>query len=150
MKGNNKKALALAIFIPLAVGGLSSLLSGGMSVYSEIKKPALAPPGFIFPIVWIILYILMGISSYLIYKSTGPNKEGAFRLYALQLFFNFCWSIVFFRFQWFFFAFLWLLILDVMICLMISRFKQINPLAGYLQIPALCPTVNASITSSSS
>ena len=57
----NKKALTLAIVIPLAVGALSSLLSGGMSVYSEINKPALAPPGFLFPIVWIILYILMGL-----------------------------------------------------------------------------------------
>ncbi|MBR1930567.1 MAG: tryptophan-rich sensory protein [Lachnospiraceae bacterium] len=137
MKVNNKKALAIAILIPLAVGGLSALLSGGMDIYSRINKPSFAPPGILFPIVWAILYVLMGISSYMIYESMSPNKESALQIYGLQLFFNFFWSIFFFRFEWFLFSFVWLLALIVLIAVMIRRFYLIKPLAGYLQIPYL-------------
>lgn len=137
MKIKNKSELIIAILIPIAVGSLSALISGGTSLYSQINKPALSPPGYIFPIVWYILYILMGISSYIIYESNSPDKWSALKTYALQLFFNFWWSIIFFRFSLFLFAFLWLLVLIALITLMIYKFYQINRLSSYLQIPYL-------------
>ena len=137
MKIKDKSALIIAILIPLTVGALSALFSRNMSIYSKINKPPLSPPGFLFPIVWIILYILMGISSYLIYESDTHEKQKALKTYALQLFFNFWWSIIFFRFSLYLFAFLWLLALIFLILVMLYQFYQINPLSSYLQIPYL-------------
>ena len=137
MKIKDKSALIIAILIPITVGVLSALFSRNMSLYSKINKPPLSPPGFIFPIVWIILYFLMGISSYLIYESNSPEKRKALKTYALQLFFNFWWSIIFFRFSLYLFAFLWLLVLIVLISVMIYQFYQINRLSSYLQCPYL-------------
>lgn len=137
MKIKNKSELIIAILIPLAVGSLSALFSGNMSIYSQLNKPALAPPGFIFPIAWIILYILMGISSYIIYETKHPCKARALKVYAVQLFFNFMWSIIFFRWNRYLFAFIWLLALIVLIVIMIYRFYKIKPPAAYLQIPYL-------------
>ena len=137
MKIKDKSALIISILIPIAVGTLSALFSGKMSLYSKINKPTLSPPDFIFPIVWIILYFLMGISSYLIYESHSPKKWKALKTYALQLFFNFWWSIIFFRFSLYLFAFLWLLAMIALIAIMIYQFYQIRPLSSYLQIPYL-------------
>ncbi len=137
MKTKISSELIIAILIPVAVGTLSALLSGGTTIYSQINKPAISPPGIVFPIVWTILYILMGISSYLIYVSDSPYKSEALTVYALQLFFNFCWSIIFFGANRFLFAFLWLLVLIVLIAVMIYRFYKISPTAAYLQIPYL-------------
>lgn len=135
MQLKNKDTLIISVLIPLAVGTLSALFSGRMDMVRN--QPALTPPAFIFPIVWTILYILMGISSYLINESDSPDKTGALTVYALQLVFNFFWSIVFFGFSWYLFAFLWLLIMLLLIAVMIYRFYQISPLAAYLQIPYL-------------
>jgi len=132
-----KSELIISILIPLAVGALSALFSGNMSIYSIINKPVLSPPGFLFPIVWIILYILMGISSYMVYETDSPYKPAALKVYAVQLFFNFFWSIIFFGFNQYLFAFLWLLALIFLIALMIYRFYKIRPLSAYLQIPYL-------------
>ena len=137
MKIKDKSSLIIAILIPIAVGTLSSLFSGNMQIYSRINKPALSPPGIVFPIVWTILYILMGISSYIIYESNDPNKESALRTYALQLFFNFFWSIIFFRFNLYFTALVWLVVLIILIIRMIRQFYHIKPIAAYLQIPYL-------------
>lgn len=137
MKIKNKSTLIIAILIPIAVGTLSALFSRNMSSYSTLNKPPVNPPGFIFPIVWIILYILMGISSYIIYESDSPEKWKALKTYAIQLFFNFWWSIIFFRFSLYFLAFLWLLALIILISVMIYQFYRINQLSSYLQIPYL-------------
>lgn len=137
MKTKNKSTLIIAVLIPIAVGAFSALFSGNMEIYSVIDKPALSPPGILFPIIWTILYVLMGISSYIIYESNDPKKEGALRTYALQLFFNFYWSIIFFRFNLYFTAFVWLLVLIFLIIRMIVQFKQIKAIAAYLQIPYL-------------
>lgn len=137
MKIKDKSTLIIAILIPIAVGTLSALFSGNMAIYSTINKPALSPPGNLFPIIWTVLYILMGISSYIIYESGDPGKESALRIYALQLFFNFFWSIIFFRFNLFFTSFVWLLALIFLIVRMIRQFYQIKPIAAYLQIPYL-------------
>lgn len=137
MNIKNKSVLIIFILIPLAVGSLSAVLSDNSAAYSTLNKPPLSPPPFIFPIVWTILYILMGISSYIIYESEDPEKNKALRLYFIQLFFNFFWSIFFFGFSMYFFAFLWLLVLIILIVLMIYQFHKISPVAAYLQIPYL-------------
>ena len=137
MKIKDKSALIIAILIPLTVGSFSTVVSGGTSAYSVINKPASSPPAALFPIVWTILYILMGISSYLIYVSGDAGSKKALGIYPLQLMFNFFWSIIFFGFSKYLFAFLWLIALIMLIVLMIYMFYQINPIAAYLQIPYL-------------
>lgn len=137
MKIRNKSALIISILIPLAVGSMSALFSGNMSSYSILDKPAFSPPGFIFPIVWTILYILLGISSYIVYSSNSPNKPKALLIYGIQLFFNFCWSIIFFGLDLYLFAFIWLIALIFIIIIMIRQFYIVSPLAAYLQIPYL-------------
>ena len=128
--------LAIALLIPLLTGAASALLSGPMSGMDDIQ-PSFAPPAALFPIVWTILYLLMGVSSWLIYRSEDPDKEKALSVYALQLFFNFFWSILFFRFSLYLPAFLWLLVLIVLILVMIRLFAGISPAAALLQIPYL-------------
>jgi tryptophan-rich sensory protein len=134
MKSKSKSNLVLSILIPLAVGALSSLLSGKRA-YAVLNKPSLSPPAYLFPLVWTILYVWMGISSYLIASSRDPQKEKAIRTYKIQLFFNFFWSILFFGMSSYFLSFLWLLLLLAFILLMLYRFYKIEPLAAYLQIP---------------
>lgn len=136
MQIKNKSSLIISILIPTLVGSLSSLFSGNMS-YSMFNKPSFSPPAFLFPIVWTILYILMGISSYIIYSSNSPSKRKALTTYSIQLFFNFFWSILFFCFSQYLLAFIWLIILIILIIIMIYQFYAIDPLAAYLQIPYL-------------
>ncbi len=129
------ETLVISILIPLAVGFLSSALSRNTSnTYETLIKPDISPPGYLFPIVWTILYILMGISSYLIYTSDSEHKTKALNIYAAQLIFNFFWSIIFFRYNNYLLAFVWLLVLIVLIILMIKTFYEIKPIAGILQV----------------
>lgn len=128
----------ISILIPIAVGSISSLFTNNVpATYNQLTKPTFSPPSYIFPIVWLILYILMGVSSYLIYISTSQYRTVALRLYAIQLFFNFFWSIIFFGFNMYLFAFIWIWCLIMIIILMILVFYHVNPLAAYLQIPYL-------------
>ncbi|MBE7044168.1 MAG: tryptophan-rich sensory protein [Ruminococcaceae bacterium] len=139
------KALAIAIFIPLAVGGFAAWITrGSMQDYQLLQKPPLSPPGWLFPIVWGILYVLMGVSSYLIAKSQDEWRTKALRVYALQLAVNFLWPILFFSLAWYLFSFLWLLFLLVLVAIMVIRFCEIRPVAGKLQIPYLFWCVFAS------
>lgn len=140
----NIKWTELLIFIigTELVGALSSLFSGNFSTfYNELARPPLSPPGFIFPIVWTILYALMGISAYLIFVSDSDTdigeKKNALFLYSIQLFVNFMWSIVFFRFENIAAAAVVLILLIILVIIMILRFKKIEPLAGYINIPYL-------------
>ncbi len=135
------KPYLIGILIPVAVGGLSALLTAGnMDLYKEINKPPLAPPGLVFPIAWTVLYILMGIGSVLIYRSTAKGsaeKNGALLVYGLQLVVNFFWSILFFNVKAYLFSFLWLILLWILILCMIVKFMKIHRPAGLLQIPYL-------------
>ncbi len=134
----NWKELLISIAISLGVGALSGFLTrNSMSVYQELVKPPLSPPGWVFPVVWTILYVLMGISAYLIYTSDSKDKDKALSIYALQLVVNFCWSLVFFNKQNYILAFHILVALWVLIVYMIKTFREINPVAAYLQIPYL-------------
>lgn len=135
------KTYVVAILIPLIVGGLAALLTrGNMMLYDQIVNPPLAPPAILFPIVWTILYILMGISSARVYlKKEAMPQEVSFALtvYALQLGFNFFWSLIFFNLRAFFFAFWWILILWVLIIVMILKFRKIDSVAAAINIPYL-------------
>ncbi len=133
------KKLLICLAIPLAVGGLSALLSGSMDGFEALNKPPLSPPGWLFPVVWTILFLLMGLASYLVVVSDAPPEEirKALRVYGVQLAFNFLWSIIFFRFEAYLFAFVWLLVLWVLIAITLLRFVRIRPLAGWLLVPYL-------------
>lgn len=136
----NKRLLFICIAIPLIVGGISALLTqNSMEVFDKVVQPPLSPPAWLFPVVWTILYALMGISSYLILTAdvSQQEKEEAIRLYAFQLLVNFLWPTFFFNFEWYFFAILWLILLWVLVFLMIRKFLGINRVAGYINIPYL-------------
>ncbi len=123
--------------IPLAVGGLSALLTqNSMETFRLVNKPVLAPPGWVFPVAWTILYILMGIASYLVLTSGKPN-DAALTVYGIQLVFNFFWSIIFFNLEMYLFAFIWLVVLWLLIFKTAILFYQISKPAGYLMIPYL-------------
>lgn len=134
----NIKSLAINLGISLGVGILSGLLSmSGMDSFEDVVKPPLTPPSFIFPIVWTILFTLMGISSYLISQSEANNKSTALIIYGLQLAVNFFWPIFFFNMQAYLFSFIWLILLLILIIAMIVSFMSVNKTAAYLQIPYL-------------
>ena len=133
------KPYAISIIIALAVGGLAAFLTrNSMDIYNEIITPPLAPPAILFPIVWTILYVLMGISAAMIYTETSaPYKErySALAIYASSLVVNFAWSIIFFNLKAFLLAFIWLLFLFFLIIKTIIAYRKIKPIAAYLQIP---------------
>lgn len=135
------KPYIISILIALAVGGLSAFLTkNSMAEYKNINQPPLAPPMILFPIVWSILFILMGISSAIIYTKRDVNHQEAVSgliIYVLQLIVNFFWSIIFFNMRAYLFAFIWLLLLLILIIMMIVQFRKISPAAAYLQIPYL-------------
>lgn len=131
------KTLIFCVAVPLAVGGFSALLTrNSMQTFNTVAKPALAPPGWLFPVVWTILYILMGIASYLVTISRKPNGA-ALITYGLQLMFNFFWSIIFFNLNMYLFAFIWLIFLWLLILKTTVQFYRISELAGILMIPYL-------------
>ena len=133
------KTYAVSLAIALITSGLSALLTNmGMDSYRAAEKPALTPPEIVFPIVWTILFILMGISAARVWLSPDSRQKAqGLRLYCLQLAFNFTWSILFFNLQAYSFAFIWLIILWLLILLMIISFSKSDKLAAYLQIPYL-------------
>ena len=134
------KPFIISIAIPLAVGGLSALISrGGMETYDTVAKPPLSPPAWLFPVVWSILFILMGIASYLVYTSGEDEKKVkcALTVYGIQLAVNFFWSPIFFNLQNYLFAFIWLILLWVLIVVNIVLFCRISETAGYLLVPYL-------------
>lgn len=136
----DKWKLFKCIAIPQVVGGIAGFLtSGSMKTFELLEKPPLAPPGWLFPVVWIILYLLMGISAYLICTSGADEEKisGAMSIYYIQLAVNFLWPIFFFLFQWYLFSFFWLLLLWVWILVMIKAFYAIDKRAAYLNIPYL-------------
>ena len=126
-----------SILISLGVGGLSFLFTkGNMDIYSEINT-ILEPPKILFPIVWSIIYILMGISSYKIFKSKSEYRTDALWIYVCQLIVNFFWSIIFFNFRNFLLSFIWIIALDILVILMIYYFYKIDKKAALIQIPYL-------------
>lgn len=119
------KKLIIFILVPLLLGGLVGILS--VSNVDSIL------PSWIFPLVWTVLYILMGISTYIIYKKTNEVDN----IYKLQLVVNLIWPFIFFKFKLYILAFIWILMLILLVIIMIGKFLDRDKIAGYLQIPYL-------------
>lgn len=128
------KLYTKSIIIPVIVGGIVGLIILKSLDYNSLQKPILSPPSIVFPIMWTILYILMGIS-YGILDSSGLNDKSIKLIYYVQLFVNALWSIFFFTLKWRLFSFLWILLLDVLVFVMIVEFYKKNKVSGLLQIP---------------
>lgn len=135
------KPYIISVAIALGVGGISALItSAGNDFYETIEKPFLSPPSWLFPVVWTILFTIMGITAAMVYTDKSASKGekyNALAVYAIQLVFNFLWSIIFFNLRMFLFAFIWLVGLWILIFEMIRRFYGINKLSGILNIPYL-------------
>lgn len=142
------KKLLYSLAIPLAAGGLGSFIGGTSDFYSSINKPNFAPPGIVFPIVWSILYILMGISYYLIITSPDSKfKKISIIVYFIQLILNVLWPLIFFKLRLFLLGFFWIITLIILVSYMIYSFFKVNKTAAYLQIPYLLWLIFASILS---
>ena len=141
------KLTDLIIWIVTAelAGALSALFSGGSfsAFYTALEKPPLSPPGWLFPVVWGVLYALMGASAYLIRNSKSPRRKGALILYWSQLFFNFLWTPVFFGLRSLKGAAVIVILLLILIAAMVISFYCINKTAAFLNIPYLLWTVFA-------
>ena len=136
----NRKTLLICLAIPLAVGALAAWLTrGSMETFASLNQPPLSPPGWLFPIVWTILYLLMGWASYRVYTADAPEQEKgrALGIYALQLIVNFLWPIFFFNLEWYFFSLLWLILLWVLIWIMLILFGRIAPSTWWMLAPYL-------------
>lgn len=140
MKNEKWKVYALWIVICEAVGIIAGILSaGGTQLYNAvIMKPAFSPPAWIFPVVWTVLYALMGISAARITLAPASKERSwGLNLFVAQLIINFFWPLIFFNTQAFGFALLWLILLWVLVLAMILKFRKVDPLAAWLQIPYL-------------
>ena len=137
MKIDTKKLL-LCLGIPLAVGGLAALLTGGsMADYKHMNQPPLSPPGWLFPVVWTALYLMMGYASYRILHSGGEKLQirKALALYGAQLAVNFLWPLVFFGLSWYLAAFFVLLLLWLLVALTIGAFARLDDTSADLLLP---------------
>lgn len=136
----NWKVYVFWIALAEGVGALAGWLTrDGVELYKQtVLQPPLSPPSAVFPIVWTILYALMGIGAARVYLTPASNaRSRGLLLWLVQLFFNFLWSIVFFNLQAYAFAFFWLVALWLLILWMTVRFYQVDKVAALLQIPYL-------------
>ena len=134
----NIKKYGLGILLPLAAGGLSAFLTGDFGgVYESLRQPPLSPPAIVFPVVWSVLYLLMGLSSVWIYNKNDPAGSEALTLYGVQLAVNVLWPLLFFKLEWRLIAFFWLLLLFVLVTDMVVKFMRIDPKAGWINLPYL-------------
>ncbi len=133
----NFGSLIISLIISLGTGVVSGIITSSDTarVFDEIVKAPLTPPSIVFPIVWTILFFLMGVSAYLVYESDCEVRKISLGLYAFQLLFNFLWSIIFFKYEQFDIAFIWLIILWIAVIIMTLLFYRCNKTAAYLQIP---------------
>lgn len=132
------KPYVISILLALTVGGLSALAAANnMNIYDKINTPPLAPPGWLFPVVWTILFILMGVSSAIIYTTRSKQKDDALFVYAVSLVLNFSWSIFFFNMLSFKVSFLILIGLWLSIVITIIKYYKIKPVSAWLQFPYL-------------
>lgn len=124
------KNLIKNILIPVIMGGIVGIIISPFINYQNLNKPPFSPPGIVFPIIWTILYIIMGYSYY---KQNEQNKT----IYYTQLIVNGLWSIFFFVFKWYLFSFLWIILLIILVIIMIKKFYKVNKLSSLINIPYL-------------
>ena len=132
------KPLLASLVISLGMGGLSALLTqNAMEQYGGLRQPPLSPPGWLFPAVWFVLFVLMGVAAYLVWMRDSTGRNGALALYGAQLVFNFFWTLIFFNLQNYALAFFWLLALWLLILLTTLQFFKETTAAGWLLVPYL-------------
>lgn len=136
MKINYKKLILMIVFTFFIGGFFSFFIPNSRGFYASLEKPPLSPSGFIFPIVWSIIYILMGISLYIV-SEYEYKKEENYLIYIIQLVVNSLWTLLFFGFNLKFLSFLWILLLIVLVITMLISFYKTNKWAGILNIPYL-------------
>lgn len=131
------KPLLVSVGLALLAGIIGSLLGNSSSGYAELIKPTFAPEGIVFPLVWTVLYILMGISAYFVYCEQSPKTKNALIFYFVQLIVNSLWTFFFFSLDMYLFAFWWIILLIVLVAITMVLFYKIKPLSTYLLIPYL-------------
>ena len=132
------RSYAVSIVLALAVGGISALVNAGrMDLSGQLIQPMLSPPAWLFPVVWTLLFTLMGISAARVWLSNCSERSDALFLYGVQLTVNFLWTVFFFRFRALLLSFFWLLFLILLVVKMLRSFERCTPGAGKLQIPYL-------------
>lgn len=133
------KSLIISVAISLGAGALGSFLAPNIGMaYGAMDKPPLAPPGWVFPIVWTILYVLMGIAAYRIWLT--PNSEAkrvALIFYGAQLVVNILWPLLFFEWEAYWLALFWLLLLWYLVFVTWQKFRELDRRAGVLLVPYL-------------
>ena len=134
MKINLKKLIIITLVTFLVGGFFSFFTMNNMDTFKELAKP-IDVPAVVFPIVWSILYLLMSISYYIVSNSNSAYKDEAKTAYILQLIINSLWSLIFFGFEAYLLAFIWIIILLISVFVMIAYFYKVNKTAAYLQIP---------------
>lgn len=139
LKKINWFQLLVIVLTTELIGMLANLFSGNAGqIYTTFIKPPLSPPGWLFGVIWPLLYLLMGIAAYIIYQTPQtPDRKRATTLYWLQLFINFLWPIIFFRFEWYWISVIVILLLDVLVIMTMIWFYKIKKTAGYMLIPYL-------------
>ena len=147
MKKKKIISLLIYILIPLVLGAIVGFLSGSNDGYKEFIKPDFAPPGIVFPIVWSILYILMGISAFIVASSNSLYRNIALKNYYIQLTLNLLWSFIFFKFKLLLLSSIWILVLIYFVIQMIKYFYRAKKIAGILQSPYLLWLIFAFILS---
>ena len=132
------KPVLASLVSSLGMGGLSALLTqNAMEQYGGLRQPPLSPPGWLFPAVWFVLFVLMGVAAYLVWMRDSTGRNGALILYGAQLVFNFFWTLIFFNLQNYALAFFWLLALWLLILLTTLQFFKETTAAGWLLVPYL-------------
>ena len=151
-KKNNQKLstwgkiwrIALAIAVPLCGGFIISLFTrDAMSKFGSFNQPPLAPPAWLFPVAWTVLYVLMGLTSYFIWKKGYDSRKAADKsasktaliIYGIQLVFNFVWTPLFFSLGWYWPAFAWLLVMWVLIIVLMMKVYRISRPAFWMLLP---------------
>ncbi|MEG2283563.1 MAG: TspO/MBR family protein [Bacilli bacterium] len=132
----NWKRLLIFIMLTFFIGSFFAIFINNSNLYNSINN-AIEIPNYIFPIVWSILYLLMGISIYIVMESKSINKSKAINIYILQLLVNSTWTLLFFGFKLYILSFIWIILLIVLVIIMIYRFYNINKLSGLLNLPYL-------------
>ena len=134
----DKKPLVASLAVSLGVGGLSALLTRkSMEKYAFLDQPPLAPPGWVFPVVWTALFILMGVAAWRVWERDGPGRKKALTLYGAQLVFNFLWTLIFFNAGRYGLALVWLVVLWGLVLATLACFWREDAVAGKLMIPYL-------------
>ena len=132
--------------VALLTGGVAGwLIRDSFESFEQINKPVFTPPAIVFPIIWSILYLLMGIGAARVAQNQSPQRENALTLFAAQLVINFFWPILFFRLNAYTLGAIWIVLLFILVTAMTWIFAQIDRIAGWLQLPYLLWLIFAGI-----